>query len=55
MEITYLEHPVIKEILEQQRMMLEFHMRLLEFLAKAPMVYNGEQAAPLVTLQKEKG
>ena len=42
MAIKYLSHPTIEEILRQQRLMLEFHMRVLEIMSKMPMEYTGQ-------------
>ena len=37
--IEYLEPPLIKEILEQQRMILEMQKHLVEVLMRPPLIY----------------
>ena len=41
-DIEYLVHPLIKEILEQQRMILEMQKQLLEMLSHPPMISKEE-------------
>ena len=41
-EIKYLETPLVREILEQQRMILEMQKALLKRLAHPPLVYKEE-------------
>ena len=41
-EIEYLMPPLIKEILEQQRIILEIHKQLVKQLIHPLLIYKGE-------------
>lgn len=41
--IEYFIHPLIKEMLEQQRMILEMHKELLKEIAKPLLVYHKKE------------
>lgn len=42
-EIEYFIHPLIKEMLEQQRLILEMHKELLKEMAKPSFVYHKQE------------
>lgn len=41
--LEYIESPLIKEILEQERMILEMHKLLIEVLAHPPMIIKEDK------------
>ncbi|KKL24692.1 hypothetical protein LCGC14_2412790 [marine sediment metagenome] len=41
-DIEYLEPPLVKELLEQQRMILEMHQRLIELLSKPMFICKSD-------------
>ncbi len=42
-DIEYLEPPILKEILEQHRLILEIHKEIVAHFAKAPLIYSGAE------------
>ena len=54
MKIEYMTPPLIKEILEQQRMILAMHQQLIETLAKPPLQYHIEALKGVTKLDMEE-